>query len=323
MRREQVPVVLLSFLLATVLSLSIALPVRGQGEIEIGVIGTSGSGPGQFHEPKGIACNGAYLYVVDSGNDRVQMLWWEHPDLNGRLLYFGEWGSPGNGPGQFHQPSDIAAYYEDAGYTVFVTDTGNHRVQKFTADGEFLLEWGGFGASPGRFDTPTFITVTPDPYVVVSDTGNRRVQVFTTDGTFVRVIGGPGTGNGRFLSPSGVDGFEQGTIYVADAELGVVQMFTIEGEFLRKWTGSGSQPRWMGLFDGAMVDAAGGQVCFLYGSGCLDWAEWGGLDSPFDVTGFETFLSVVTDTGHDRLAAWQYPDPVQRVSWGTIKNLYH
>lgn len=50
------------------------------------------------------------------------------------------WGSFGSGPGQFFLPSGIAV-----GPTgdVYVCDSGNHRIQKFDNDGNFLLQWGG------------------------------------------------------------------------------------------------------------------------------------------------------------------------------------
>ena len=56
-----------------------------------------------------------------------------------------QWGSNGAGDGQFSGPHGIVV---DADGNVYVVDTGNHRVQKFTSDGEFLLKWGTLGALP-------------------------------------------------------------------------------------------------------------------------------------------------------------------------------
>ena len=64
------------------------------------------------------------------------------------------WGSLGAGPGQFAGPFDVAVDRE--GF-VYVTDSGNHRVQKFTRDGTFVLQWGGQGTGPGEFVKPTGI----------------------------------------------------------------------------------------------------------------------------------------------------------------------
>ena len=47
-----------------------------------------------------------------------------------------QWGSNGAGEGQFSGPHGIEV---DAEGNVYVVDTGNNRIQKFTSDGVFLL----------------------------------------------------------------------------------------------------------------------------------------------------------------------------------------
>ncbi len=54
-----------------------------------------------------------------------------------------EWGSNGVGDGQFSGPHGIEV---DAAGNVYVVDTGNNRIQKFTGGGVFLMKWGSFGA---------------------------------------------------------------------------------------------------------------------------------------------------------------------------------
>ena len=48
------------------------------------------------------------------------------------------WGNEGTDNGQFDFPSGVAV---DIDGNVFVTDTQNHRIQKFTNDGDFLSKW--------------------------------------------------------------------------------------------------------------------------------------------------------------------------------------
>ena len=49
--------------------------------------------------------------------------------------YITQWGTFGSGPGQFKQPAGVAT--DGAGF-VYVADTGNNRVQKFTTAGAFV-----------------------------------------------------------------------------------------------------------------------------------------------------------------------------------------
>ena len=50
-----------------------------------------------------------------------------------------EWGTFGViDPGEFNLPQQIAV---DDERNVYVTDTGNSRIQKFTYDGQFLSGW--------------------------------------------------------------------------------------------------------------------------------------------------------------------------------------
>lgn len=66
---------------------------------------------------------------------------------------------------------------------MYITDTGNKRVQKFTADGRFLQAWGGGGIIPGKFEEPVGIDIDPQGNIYVADTWNRRIQKFNSDFT--------------------------------------------------------------------------------------------------------------------------------------------
>ena len=69
-----------------------------------------------------------------------------------------QWGSLGSGDGQFRGMHGIEI---DAEGNVYVVDTGNNRVQKFTSDGVFLMKWGSSGSDPGEFDHPHGIGIGP------------------------------------------------------------------------------------------------------------------------------------------------------------------
>jgi tripartite motif-containing protein 71 len=85
---------------------------------------------------------------------------------------------------------------------VYVTDTGNDRIQKFASNGTFLDEWGTGGAGPGQFNTIVGIDEDDDKQnVYVTDIGNNRVQRFTNDGLFISEWGSAGASTGQFNNP--------------------------------------------------------------------------------------------------------------------------
>lgn len=103
--------------------------------------GSAGRGPGQFTFPYGIATDPiGNVYVADTANNRIQK-------FSAAGAYLGGWGSAGRGPGHFYTPLSVAA---DAVGNVYVADAGRPylqaagaaRVQRFTADGRFLAQWG-------------------------------------------------------------------------------------------------------------------------------------------------------------------------------------
>jgi uncharacterized repeat protein (TIGR01451 family) len=144
--------------------------------------GTSGTGDGEFLNPRGIAVDaGGRIYVADTRNQRLQVF-----DSAGRFLFKigrnGGDGSRGSGPGEFYRVQDVAV---DASGRIYVVDSSsfpdehdNHRIQVFSPSGAFLQEFGVYGLAHGAFRFPDGIAVGPDGRVVVADSGNSRVQVF-------------------------------------------------------------------------------------------------------------------------------------------------
>ena len=195
----------------------------------IGSFGELGAGPGQFNEPWGIAVDGAgNIYVADTWNHRVQMFDADHRFVTswGGLVQTTELGADGAN-GLFYGPRDIAV--SPVG-EVFVTDTGNKRVQVFSSDGTFLREFGGWGTGPGKLDEPVGISVSEDGLVAVADTWNRRVQVFDAYGNSLALWEVPGW-SGNNVEEKPFLAWGAGTLYVADPSRQRVLAFSAEGEY--------------------------------------------------------------------------------------------
>jgi uncharacterized protein (TIGR03663 family) len=196
-----------------------------------GVIGSTGTQPGQFNRPRGVAvAPDGTVYVADTENHRIQ-----HLAADGSVLQ--TWGSfsasTQNAPapeGLFNEPWGIAVGPDGS---VYVADTWNHRIQKFTSDGKFIKTW-GFGISqtddPFGFYGPRAVAVNAQGDVFVTDTGNKRIVVFDSDGNFLTKFGETGLGPGQFDEPVGLAVDKAGQVYVADTWNQRIQVFTPAGD---------------------------------------------------------------------------------------------
>ena len=135
--------------------------------------------------------------------------------------YLQVWGtladiSKGEAPGgTFYEPWGIAV---GADGSVFVADTWNHRIQKFTADGQFVNMWGYFGQADTPFAIwgPRDIAIDGNDHLFVTDTGNKRVVIYDEDGNYINQFGSVGLEPGQFDEPVGIAVDKDGLVYIAD-----------------------------------------------------------------------------------------------------------
>ncbi len=85
----------------------------------------------------------------------------------------------------FYLPSDVAIDNES---NIYILDTGNHRLQKFNAQGQFMASIGHKGQGPGEFYFPTSVDVDPDGFLYISDPNNQRIQILKPDGKEFKTI---------------------------------------------------------------------------------------------------------------------------------------
>lgn len=169
------------------------------------------------------------IYVADSRNNRIL-----HIGADGTLLH--EWGrfgdqlSTGNAPlGFFNEPWGIAVGPDGS---VYVADTWNHRIQKFTSEGKAVKMWGQYGqplpedpTTQAAFWGPRGVAVDSNGHVYVADTGNKRIAVFDSDGNYITAFGTAGFDPGQFDEPVGVAVAGDGTVYVTDTWNQRIQSF--------------------------------------------------------------------------------------------------
>jgi DNA-binding beta-propeller fold protein YncE len=124
----------------------------------------------------------------------------------------------------FFEPWGIAVGPDGS---VYVADTWNHRVQKFSADGQFITMWGTFGQAetPTSFWGPRALAFDSKGNLFVTDTGNKRVVIFDADGNFISQFGVVGMEAGEFDEPVGIAISKDDIVYVADTWNQRIQAF--------------------------------------------------------------------------------------------------
>ena len=149
----------------------------------------------------------------------------------------GQWGSQGAGQGQFDSPTGLAV--SPVVGNVYVTDSGNHRVQVFSPAGAYIDEWGSQGAGQGEFQSPAGIELDSLGNVYVADRGNHRIQKFSSTGMFIDEWGTNGTGQGEFNQPWGIATDADDNPHVSDSLNSRIQVFDPTGGFLAEWGQAG------------------------------------------------------------------------------------
>lgn len=163
--------------------------------------GALGSGAGQFGRASGIAVDAAgFVYVVDNQLSNVKV-------FTAAGAFVKTIGAKGSGNGQFNAPTGIA--YESASNQIAVADTGNGRIQFFSAGGNFdyTKTIGSFGTAQLQFRTPVGIA-----FEYAAGGGVSRMYVVDTYQNNVQILDPAGTG--RYLATIGASGFASGELMI-------------------------------------------------------------------------------------------------------------
>jgi uncharacterized protein (TIGR03663 family) len=287
--------------------------------------------PPPLNAPRAIAIGlNDDLYVADSRNHRVL-----HLAADGSLLH--QWGSyadifAGDAPiGTFNEPWGVAVGPDGS---VYVTDTWNHRVQKFTEDGKPIKTWGQYGQpsldipeSASSLWGPRGIAVDRRGRVLVADTGNKRIAIFDKDGNYITEFGTSGFDPGQFDEPVAVTVAPSGTVYVTDTWNQRVQAFipSETGDFyiptvqwdISGWFGQSLENKPFIAVDANehvfVTDPEGYRVLEFTSTGEFV-RTWGAFGSGPEEIGLASGIAVdrqgfvwVTDSGNNRILRYQLP----------------
>ncbi|HEY5193365.1 MAG TPA: hypothetical protein VIJ39_05770 [Solirubrobacteraceae bacterium] len=185
---------------------------------------------------------------------------WSGPALAARGHLFGSaFGGQGSGDGQLNEPSGVAV--SEASGDVYVSDTGNNRVERFSSTGTYLGQFDGSGSFEveGKVETGTaaggggLSGETPTgqfsaPGGIAIDNACQLHRPVLTEAT---------TPTCSQFDPS------EGDVYVADAGHNVVDKFTSTGGYIGQMAGPTS-----GSFGGLATDSNG--TVWVYGGNEID-----------------------------------------------------
>jgi len=244
------------------------------------VIGSRGTGLGQFNKPRSVAVDRQdNLYVVDF-TGRVQkfapdgtfLLSWQMPqtekgkpkgmglDSDGNIIviephYFrvnhftpegklmAQWGVGGTRVGQLSFPRAVAA--DAKGELLIAEYAVEERIQRFAARGAKCLgAFGRGGAGAGEFNRAEGLGLDAQGRIYVADSCNHRIQVFSHDGQFLRAHGKAGSGRGELSYPYDVRVDTAGRQYVCEFGNSRIQVFDAHDQPVEIIGGPGSAPGW-------------------------------------------------------------------------------
>ncbi len=129
----------------------------------------------------------------------------------------------------------------DSSGNVWVTDSLNNRIEKFSPTGNVLAAYGSYGSGSGQFSGPWGIAVNQsNGNVYVTDQANYRVEELSSSGSFIRSFGSQGTGNGQFSTLAGVAVDSSGNVWIADFGNNRIQEFNEKGAFQKTFGSEGT-----------------------------------------------------------------------------------
>ena len=152
-------------------------------------------GDGESFKPSDVLIVDNKLFITDIKNHRVVVL----DKANHRQLY--TIGTVGSKEGELFYPTNLALGPDN---NLYVSETGNFRVQKFTLEGKFIRSFGKVGTGLGQFARPKGVAVDRQGRMHVVDAAFENVQIMNSDGKVLMFYGEPGSARANLNLPTDI-----------------------------------------------------------------------------------------------------------------------
>lgn len=248
------------------------VPIQSALFSAVQIIGSRGTGPGEFNKPRSLALDAQdNLFVVDMSG-RVQKF-----SPQGEFLLV--WEMPQTDLGK---PKGMA---RDGAGRVIVVEPHYARVNHFDPSGKLAFQWGNRGTNAGQLAFPRAVAVTSRGNLWISEYSKvERAQLFSVDGKgFIASVGRPGDGPGEFARAEGIGVDAQDQLYVADSCNHRIQVFSADGKFQRAFGRAGQGMGELSYPYDIRVDAQGRQFVCEFGNSRVQVFD--GKDRPLEILG--------------------------------------
>jgi DNA-binding beta-propeller fold protein YncE len=251
------------------------------------------------------------LVIMISSGNIVSLVYAQEEEYE----FVSKFASQGPNDGQVISPYDVVI--DSSSGNVYIVDTGNSRVQKFTTDGSFIKKWGNQGSGNSQFSFPSSIAIDPAGNIYVLDSGNSRVQKFTSDGSYITEWNIAGTKRGQFTVAPGIAiDPSSGNVYVSNTTGHNIIKYSPDGSYIDSWGENGYGDDQFSFPSSIDVDRTGYVYVVDSGSHSIKkftsegkfitkWGSQGTGDSQFiSPTAISTDASgnvYVVDTGNNRI----------------------
>ena len=209
-------------------------PKNGSSGITVaGVTGVSGAYPNviNFQYSFGIFIDKyGYLYVADYYNHRILRYPPNSTSGTSGVMVAGT-GQLGSTPSRFNNPSKL---FVDDDLTMYVADSANHRIQKWTygaCAGVTVAGNGTMGSSLSQLYNPYHVIVDANGFMFISELSNRRIVRWLLGAPTGECVAGcsrtAGLRADQLNSPHALAFDSNGLLYVSDTINNRVQRFSL------------------------------------------------------------------------------------------------